>query len=138
MSSVAKQYPLWEAKQNLHKFLSNRKINRCHSSLFLHKLERYNSSRLQMFFKIVVLKDFTIFTRKHQCWSLNFVKKRLQKGVKFASTGCELFKTAFLQNTFGGCYWKHCTAVSLYSEALEVSISIYIEALESSVRKIWN
>ena len=39
-------------------------------------------SRTQMFFKIVVLIHFTIFTRKHSCWSIflinNFFKKRLQ------------------------------------------------------------
>ena len=43
--------------------------------------ERYRSSRLQMFFKIVVLRNFEIFTGKHLCWSLqtcNFIKKRLQ------------------------------------------------------------
>ena len=46
------------------------------------------SSRLQMFFKIGVLKNFAIFTgkRKHLCWSLflslkpcNFIKIRLHR-----------------------------------------------------------
>ena len=46
------------------------------------------SSRLQMFFKIGVLKSFANFTGKHLCWSLfkktfrlkvfNFILKRLQ------------------------------------------------------------
>ena len=31
------------------------------------------SSRSQMFFKTGGLKNFTIFTRKHQCWSLFFI-----------------------------------------------------------------
>ena len=33
----------------------------------------YRSSRLQMFFKIGVLKNFAIFTGKHMCWSLFLV-----------------------------------------------------------------
>ena len=32
------------------------------------------SSRLKMFFKIGVLKSFTIFTGKHLCWSLFLIK----------------------------------------------------------------
>ena len=45
----------------------------------------YRSIHSQMFFKIGVLKYFSIFTGKHLCWSLflikfisNFLKKRLQ------------------------------------------------------------
>ena len=34
----------------------------------------YRNSRLQIFFKIVVLKNFTNFTEKHLCWSLFIVK----------------------------------------------------------------
>ena len=30
------------------------------------------SSRSQMFFKIVVFKNFAIFTEKHTCWSLQY------------------------------------------------------------------
>ena len=43
--------------------------------------EMYRSGRLQMFFKIGVLKHFTIFTGKHLSWSLKackYIKKRLQ------------------------------------------------------------
>ena len=34
----------------------------------------YKSSRLQLFFKIGVLKNFAIFTGKHLCWSLFLIK----------------------------------------------------------------
>ena len=51
--------------------------------------EMYRSGRLQTFFKIGVLKHFTIFTGKHLSWRLffikvaglkacNYIKKRLQ------------------------------------------------------------
>ena len=30
----------------------------------------FRSSRLQVFFKIGIVKNFAIFTRKHLCWSL--------------------------------------------------------------------
>ena len=36
--------------------------------------ETLRSSRLQMFFKIGVLKNFAIFTEKHLCWSLFLIK----------------------------------------------------------------
>ena len=38
------------------------------------KCRSYKRSRSQMFFKIVVLKYFTIFTRKHMCWTLFLIK----------------------------------------------------------------
>ena len=53
----------------------------------------WRSSRSQMFFKIDVLKKFTIFTGKHLC-SNNFIKKRLQLRffpiniAEFLTTGC--------------------------------------------------
>ena len=34
----------------------------------------YRSNRSQMFFKIGALTNFTIFTRKHLCWSLFLIK----------------------------------------------------------------
>ena len=34
----------------------------------------FRSSRLQMFFKIFVLKNFAIFTGKHLCWSPFWIK----------------------------------------------------------------
>ena len=36
--------------------------------------DKFRSSRLQIFFKIGVLKNFANFTGKHMCWSL-FLKK---------------------------------------------------------------
>ena len=83
------------------------------------------SSRSQMFFKIRVFKNFAILTGTHLCRSLfliklqawrpetllkrdskawNFVEKKLRHScfrVKFA----KFFKTPFLLNTSGGCFW---------------------------------
>ena len=42
------------------------------SSAFIKN--RYRSSRSQMFFKIGVVKNFAMFTRKHLCWSLFLIK----------------------------------------------------------------
>ena len=81
--------------------------------VFVAKIVR--SSRLQMFFKIGVLKIFASFTGKHLCWSpllmklqawrsANFIKTRLQHGcfpVKFI----KFLRTPFVQNTSGGCFW---------------------------------
>ena len=71
--------------------------------LIIQEKISYKSSRLQMLFKIVVLKYFANFTGKQLCWSLflmklpqvcNFSKKRSQHRcfpVKFTKT----FKTTF-------------------------------------------
>ena len=42
------------------------------SSAFIKN--RCRSSRSQMFFKIGVVKNFAMFTRKHLCWSLFLIK----------------------------------------------------------------
>ena len=54
----------------------------------------FRSSHLQIFFNLGVFKIFGIFPGKHLCWSLIF--------------SCEYYKilrTAFLQNTSGGCFY---------------------------------
>ena len=75
----------------------------------LHSFFFNDRSRLQMFFKIGVLKNLAIFIRKHLSWSLFFIKlqafiwKRLQHKcfhVKIA----KFLWTAFLQKTSGGCF----------------------------------
>ena len=50
-------------------------------SYFL-SIARYRSSRSQLFFKIHVLKNFAIFTRKHLCWSPCFFNKVYQNFIK--------------------------------------------------------
>ena len=40
------------------------------NEFLIQNTSRGRSSRLQMIFKIDVLKDFAIFTGKHLCWSL--------------------------------------------------------------------
>ena len=61
-------------------------------------IEHLRSSRLQMVFKIVVLKSFPNFTRKHLYWSL-FLKKTLLK--KSLQHSCFPVKFAnFLRTVF--------------------------------------
>ena len=60
------------------------------SKLFMATSEAYRTSRLEVFCKKGVLKNFANFTGKRLCWSLfliNFIKMRLQRRcfpVKFA------------------------------------------------------
>ena len=46
-------------------------------------LNKYRSSRSQMFFKIGVLKKFAHFTRKHLCWSLFLITLQTWKETAF-------------------------------------------------------
>ena len=73
-------------------------------------LYTFRSSRLQMFFKIGLLKSFANFTEKHLCWSLFFKKKNLQaqglqlhqKKTSAQLLSCEvyeIFKNTFLYRT---------------------------------------
>ena len=60
-------------------------------------LFRFKSSCSQMFFKIGVLKKFSIFAGKHLCWSqkdCNSIEKRLQHKC-FSVNIAKLLKTAF-------------------------------------------
>ena len=79
-----------------------------------HGLNKARSSHLQMFFKIVVLKNLAIFTGKNLCWSLfliklqaqacSFIKKRLQHRCSPVNIA-KILRTT-LQNTSGGCICK--------------------------------
>ena len=65
------------------------------------------SSRLQMFLKIDVLKNFAIFAEKHQCWSLEETLTQ-----RFCCEYCEIFKNSFFVHpvtAFGKrkCYYKN-------------------------------
>ena len=67
------------------------------------------SSRLQILFKIGVLKSFANFTGKHLCWSLflknlqaeglQLHKKRLRCLQVFSCKVCEIFKKTFSYRT---------------------------------------
>ena len=76
--------------------------------LLIHEGKCLNS-RSQMFFKTGVLKNFTIFTGKHLCWSLFSIKSqdwRLPSSLKktlqhrcFPMNITRFIKTALLWNT---------------------------------------
>ena len=60
------------------------------------------SSRSQMFFKIAVLKNFAVLSRKHLCWSLFLIKlactfiKNDYNTVVFSVNIMKFLRTAFL------------------------------------------
>ena len=69
----------------------------------------FRSNRLQMFFKIGVLRNFANFTGKHLCWSLFLIKSQARRpgtllksdsktGVFFCEI-CEIFKNTFFYRT---------------------------------------
>ena len=67
------------------------------------------SSRSQMFLKIIVLTNFTIFTGKHLCWILfrplkacNFINRLQQR--RFPANIVKFLRTDFLWNTSGGSF----------------------------------
>ena len=72
------------------------------------------SSRSQMFFNIVVLKNFAIFSGKHlrwslfliklQAWTLSFINKRLQHRC-FLRILQYFYKQLLLQNISSSCFW---------------------------------
>ena len=67
------------------------------------------SSCSQIFLKISVLKNFAIFTGKHQCWSPFYRKLQVLKPAQvyqketptqvFSCEYCEIFKNSFLYRT---------------------------------------
>ena len=68
------------------------------------KHHRSRNGRSQMFFKIGVLKNFSIFTGKHLCWSLLLNKWQTFKSAAllketptqlFSCEYCEIFKNTF-------------------------------------------
>ena len=77
--------------------------------------ERDRSSRPEVFFKKVVLRNFTKFKGKHLCQVLFFnkveglrsatliKKKRLGHG-RFSANFVKFLRTPFLKNTSGGCF----------------------------------
>ena len=48
-------------------------FNNNNSYFLTHSSPSDRSNRSQMFFEIVILKNFAIFTGKHLCWSLFFI-----------------------------------------------------------------
>ena len=58
---------------------------------------RFRRSRSKMFFKIVVLKIFTILTRKHLYWSLLLIKETPTQVI--SCEYCDIFKNKFFNRT---------------------------------------
>ena len=79
------------------------------------------SNRLQMFFKMGVIKNFKNFTRRNTCfgglWACDFIKKRLRHRFKacnlnkkklqhryFSVKFAKFSRTHFFQSNPGGCF----------------------------------
>ena len=75
---------------------------------FLSISSTNRSSRLQMFFKIDVVKNFVKFTGKHLCWSLYLINLlvfrpaillKTSSTLVFSCENCHFFKINFLIET---------------------------------------
>ena len=108
--------------------------------LYLHR-----SSRSQIFFRIVVLKNFAYFTGKHLRWSeaCSFIKKGIQHGcfpVKFA----KFLTSPFLQNTSGACFCLHFLIytylrILIYTYLARFEFSLYLLVYEpDKIDKVWD
>ena len=82
-------------------------IVHCYFFRLLHLFER---SRSQIFLKIGVLKNFTMFTGKYLCWSLFSIKlqafrpgKRLRRRC-FPANIAKFLRTAFFTEHLCGCF----------------------------------
>ena len=69
---------------------------------FVYHKDMKNKQPQEKFYKKAALKDYTIFTGKHLCWSLflikfikSFIKKRLQH--VFSCENCETFKNLYCE-----------------------------------------
>ena len=56
-----------------------------------------------MLFKIVVLKNFAVFTRKHPCWNLKACNKKETLTQLFCCEYCKIFKSNYFEEHLGTC-----------------------------------
>ena len=62
---------------------------------------KHRSSRSMMFFKIVLLKNFPIFTGKHLCWSLFLIKLKMWRPVTLLKRdSIKVFSREFCEQLF--------------------------------------
>ena len=99
------------------------------------KHHRYRKGRSQMFFKKDVLKNFSIFTGKHLCWSLllnkwqvfrsaALLKKRLQHSC-FPVNIAKFLRTPTLKNIYKRLLQESCSLL-LAKDALFPQLSEWI------------
>ena len=86
------------------------------------------SSRLQIFFKIGILKNFTNFTGKYLCRSLFVAKLRALR---------PFLRWYFLENTSGGCFWqwefwKQCSQETDFTVSQSLKCLLGLRKLRSS------
>ena len=73
---------------------------------------RTKSNRWQMFFKIGVLNNFTLFTETHLCWSLFFEKLQIKLFKKKLQHRCfpvniwEICKSSFFNKAHHLYFWR--------------------------------
>ena len=95
-------------------------------------LERYNE---QVFYKKAVLKNFAIFTEKHQRWSLfsnknaglqswNFIKTRLQPRF-FPANIAKFSRTPVLENICEQLFERFPTEASNITSNMGIEVDIF-------------
>ena len=93
-------------REHLNVFLTEQFIEKTVS--FWDPAEKFRRSHLKCSIKKTIVKNSTIFTGKHLCWSLfspvleslQFIKKRLQRWC-FPVNIADILRITFVQNTFG-------------------------------------
>ena len=82
-------------------------VNMIGTEFFILTGSSFRSSHSQMFFKIGVLKNVTIFTGKHQCWNLFLIKLRSAILVKLSVVfHIETSRWNCIANKMKGFYMK--------------------------------
>ena len=74
------------------------------------------SSRSQMFFKIGVLKNLAIFTRKHLCWSLFLIKLQAWRPLHFIEkeTPTQVFFCEYCEIIENSFFIEHLLLIILF------------------------
>ena len=100
--------------------------------LFFFKSTYFWSSRLQMFFKVGVLKSYAIFTRKHLRWSRFSIKLQSFRPATLKVTPtkvffceyCKIFKNSFFHRTPPVAASVTCKRRSLFQDMTWLFLSI--------------
>ena len=82
-----------------------------------HKGKTLRSSRSQIFFKIDVLKNLAIFTRKHLCWSLFLIKLLAWRSAfLLKKTPTPVFFCEYCEIIEGSFFTEHLLLIVLFRD----------------------
>ena len=98
------------------------------------KKKTQKHSRLQIFYKIDVLKNFTKFAGKHMCWTLIFNKLHKKKALTevFSCEFCGNFNDTFFIIEY--LWWLVLKIESLFSDSMYKSSHLELFCKKSVLR----